>query len=133
MQCDERAAEIGGWLTRAQEDLRAADVLIDADPPLAPNAAFHCQQAVEKGLKALLTRLDHVFRKTHDIGELAIACVTFDPSLEHLLRRATPLTEYAWRFRHPGDVFEPDVGEARDALKTAREVAAAVEDAIGLG
>ena len=36
-----------------------------ADPPLLEDALFHCQQAVEKVLKALLTWHDEPFRKTH--------------------------------------------------------------------
>ena len=44
-----------------------------------------------------------------------------DPALEPPLRRAAPLTEYAWRFRYPGDLDEPPVEEAREALTIARE------------
>jgi hypothetical protein len=33
-----------------------------------------------------------------------------------------PLTEYAWKFRYPGDVDEPDANEADEALTVAREV-----------
>src|SRR5438093_8577045 len=50
------------------------------------------------------------------------AAAAFDPALEALLRRAAPLTEYAWRFRYPGDLNEPPVEEAQEALGIAREV-----------
>ena len=66
-----------------------------AQPPLTADALFHCQQAVEKALKALLTWHDRPFRKTHDLGELGGQCVTLDPELEVPLRTASPLTEYA--------------------------------------
>lgn len=126
MPPDERALEVEAWLSRARGDLRAAQVLLTADPPLSGEAAFHCQQCVEKSLKALLTRHDHRFTKTHDIGELAVASLTYVPQLEDLLRRAAPLTEYAWRFRYPEDVFEPAVNEVRDATSIATDVMAAV-------
>ena len=122
MPRDERAEEVGAWLARARQDLRAADADLGVDPPLTADAAFHCQQAVEKALKAFLTHHDHPFRKTHDIGELAHACLAHDPSLEDLLRRSVPLSEYAWRFRYPGEVFEPEPDEVRGAVDLSTRV-----------
>jgi len=52
--------------------------------------------------------------------------VRLDGSLEPLLRRAAPLSEYAWKFRYPGDVEQPTVEEARSALDTARAVFGAI-------
>jgi HEPN domain-containing protein len=130
MPPDERALEVGAWLARAHDDLRAARLDVTADPPLSADAAFHCQQAVEKALKALLCRHDHPFRKTHDIGELAVACLQYEPALEGLLRSAAPLTEYAWRFRYPGDLFEPDLDEVAEALDIADRVVGAVSAAV---
>jgi hypothetical protein len=46
--------------------------------------------------------------------------------MEALLRRAAPLTEYAWKFRYPGDPEEATAQDAADALATAREVFEAV-------
>lgn len=117
-------------MSRAELDLRAAKVDLGADPPLLADAAFHCQQAVEKALKALLTHHDHLFRKTHDIGELGLACLEHEPSLEALLRESAPLTEYAWRFRYPGEVFEPDRQEVENALELAGRVVAEVTAAV---
>jgi HEPN domain-containing protein len=132
MPRDAHAEEVASWLERARQDLRAAEVDLEASPPLLGDAAFHCQQAVEKALKAFLTRHDHPFRPTHDISELALACLEHDPSLEPLLRESAPLTEYAWRFRYPGEVFEPDRQEVEDAYRLARrvveKVAAAASD-----
>jgi HEPN domain-containing protein len=129
MPRDARAEEVAAWLERARQDLRAAEVDLDAGPPLLGDAAFHCQQAVEKALKAFLTRSDHPFRATHDIGELALACLEHDPSLEALLRESAPLTEYAWRVRYPGELFEPERREVEDAYRLARRV---VEEVVGL-
>ena len=133
MPRDARAREVAAWLSRADLDLRAAKVNLGVSPPLLADAAFHCQQAVEKALKALLTRHDHLFRKTHDIGELALACLEHEPSLEALLRQSAPLTEYAWRFRYPGEVFEPDRREVEAALELAHRVVGEVRMAVGEG
>jgi HEPN domain-containing protein len=122
MPPDARAEEVAAWLERARQDLRAAEVDLEAGPPLLGDAAFHSQQAVEKAMKALLTHHDHRFRATHDLGELALACLEHEPSLEALLRKSVPLTEYAWRFRYPGEVFEPELREVEDAHRVARRV-----------
>ena len=54
--------------------------------------------------------------------ELGEAATGVDPALEPGLRQAAPLTEYAWRFRYPGDLVEPSVEEASEALAIARDV-----------
>jgi HEPN domain-containing protein len=133
MPRDARAKEVSAWMSRAELDLRAAEVDLGADPPLSADAAFHCQQAVEKALKAVLTHHDHLFRKTHDIGELALGCLEHEPSLEALLRESAPLTEYAWRFRYPGEVFEPDRQEVEDAIDVAHRVVEAVTSVVSEG
>ena len=65
---------------------------------------------------------------THNLLELGEACASIDPTLGSSLRGAAPLTEYAWKFRYPGDLDMPTDGEARRALETARGVVAAVLD-----
>ena len=121
-----RVADTRAWLAKAALDLRSAEVDLAAHPPITSDALFHCQQAVEKALKAFLTWHDHPFRKTHDLVELGGRCVALDATLEPSLRTAGPLTEYAWRFRYPGEVDEPAREEAEQSLKVARSVVTAV-------
>ncbi len=66
------------------------------------------------------------FRKTHSLEELGEQCLDVDATLKDLVNRAVPLTEYAWKFRYPGDPEEPSLEEAEEALKIAREVFNAV-------
>jgi HEPN domain-containing protein len=42
------------WIKKANEDRRSAVLILADDPPLLDPAAYHCQQAAEKLLKALL-------------------------------------------------------------------------------
>jgi len=69
------------WLARARDDLRGAEIDLAAVPPLLGDAAFHCQQAVEKALKALLVWHDRPFRRTHDLVEFGAECVAIVPRL----------------------------------------------------
>ena len=121
-----RVADARAWLDKAALDLRSARVDLEAAPPILGDALFHCQQAVEKALKAFLAWHDHPFRRTHDLVELGVQCSTIDAGLESLLRRAAPLAEYAWKFRYPGDVPEPTDTEAEGALRLAAAVVEAV-------
>src|SRR4051812_34885166 len=78
---------------------------------------FHCQQAVEKALKAFLTFHERTFRKTHDLGDLSRECLAIDDSLQSVVSQAEGLTQYAWRFRYPGMPYDPDPTEAKDGLQ----------------
>lgn len=113
------------WLAKAERDLRVA-ARAATPPPLRDAVAFHGQQAVEKSLKAFLTWHDRTFRKTHNLVELGHQCGEVDASLKPLLQRAARLTEYAWKFRYPGEPEEPSLEEAEEALAIARQVYEAV-------
>jgi len=117
-----RTADTQAWLEKAAMDLRSAEADLGVSPPIVGDALFHCQQAIEKALKAFLTWHDEPFRKTHDLGELGMQCVALDGTLEALLRRAAPLTEYAWKYRYPGDVDAPSPDAAHEAVALAQEV-----------
>ena len=117
-----RVADTRAWLVKASRDLRGAEIDLAADPPLLDDVVFHCQQAVEEALKGYLTWNDQPFRRTHDLVDLGGRCVAIDPTLDPLLRRAAGLTEYAWKFRYPGEPGEPTDVEAADSLALAREV-----------
>lgn len=90
---------------------------------MVERSVFHEDPAlVEETIKGFLTWHGRSFRKTHNLFELGESCVAIDPELESLLRKAAPLTEYAWRFRYPGDPAEPDTEEAEAAFTSARQV-----------
>jgi HEPN domain-containing protein len=107
-----QVAETKAYLDKAALDLRAAEHERTASPPLTGDMVFHAQQLVEKTLKAFLSWHDQPFRKTHSLVELGRQCAILQPDLEPLLREAAPLTEYAWKFRYPGEAEEPALEEA---------------------
>ncbi|HEX3532253.1 MAG TPA: HEPN domain-containing protein [Thermoanaerobaculia bacterium] len=115
-------AETGAWLRKAASDIRAASVDLATTPPLTEDVVFHAQQAAEKILKGFLVWHGRTFRKTHSLEEIGEQCLDIDPSLRLLVDRAVPLTEYAWKFRYPGDLEEPERTEAEEALAVAREI-----------
>ena len=54
--------------------------------------------------------------------ELGQQVVELEPDLESLLRKAAPLTEYAWKFRYPGEPEPLSQQEAEETLAMARRV-----------
>ncbi len=122
----ELVAETRGWMIKASHDLRAAETLAGTSPPLNDEAVFHCQQAAEKAIKGFLAWHGQTFRKTHNLEETGERCLAIDPSLREAIDRAVPLSEYAWKFRYPGALIEPDSAETAEALAAAREVVAAI-------
>jgi HEPN domain-containing protein len=116
-----RAADTRAWLAKAEMDLKAAAHELTAAPPFTADAVFHAQQAAEKAMKGFLAWHDVPFRKTHDLAELGHQCAGVDRSLESLLIRAAGLTQYAWKFRYPGEPEEPSLEEAEASIALARE------------
>jgi hypothetical protein len=53
-------------------------------------------------------------------------CVTLDATLKAVVDQAAPLTEFAWKFRYPGEADEPAREEAEQALAVARNAYEAV-------
>lgn len=122
-----RVQDARAWLSKAKRDLIAADHDLSApERDLWGDVTFHAQQAAEKALKALLALHDVPFRKTHNIEELGRQCVAIEATLSGLIDRAAPLTEFAWKFRYPGEIEEPTPAEAMEALAAARQIYNAV-------
>lgn len=46
---------IEAWLNKAEIDLLSTQRLLEIEPMILDSACFHCQQAVEKSLKAYLS------------------------------------------------------------------------------
>jgi HEPN domain-containing protein len=63
--------EVAQWLRKVGEDFRAAELLSASGDPLEDAVGFHCQQAAEKTLKAVLVASGSRPPRTHDLEELA--------------------------------------------------------------
>jgi len=112
--------EISQRLTKARNDMRSAERLLTADPPLLDTAVYHCQQVAEKALKAYLTLQDAPFQKTHVLSLLVEQCMEFDASFSQIRDSAEILTPFAVAFRYPGDALGPEPSDAQEAFELAR-------------
>ena len=93
--------EVRRWLEKAQHDWAVARKAI-SPPGQELDAAFHCQQAIEKTLRAYRVAHAIQFEKVHDLARLLTKCATIDGAFLDLRDAVRPWSLYAVAFRYPG-------------------------------
>ena len=108
------------WVNKAEGDFAAATILNKSrsNKKTFYIIAFHCQQAIEKYLKALLTCHKTDFPKIHDLVELLNLIKDKDPLLQGIKKELIILNPFAVGFRYPGEDIEAK--ELKIVIKTAR-------------
>jgi len=114
--------EIREWFQVAEDDLTSAQILLDHEPPIINTACFHCQQAIEKTLKAFLVWKNEPFEKTHDLTYLLELCEIHGLAFDFLKDKAKTITSYAAEIRYPLASLEVTLNEAQEALDIANNV-----------
>ena len=90
------------WLEFANNDLHSAKVLLDSKE--YENAIWHCHQAVEKTIKAIVVEKEIRLRKTHDlIGLVNDAKIDLSKSLSEFIDDLNP---YYNPIRYPDAALE---------------------------
>ena len=69
------------WVDKGNSDFIAAKTLAPKKG-LENQTGFHCQQAIEKWLKAYLIKHGEEIRKIHDLTALVIDCEKYDTSFQ---------------------------------------------------
>ncbi len=121
---DETSDAVRSWRAKAQSDWRTVEILLQNQESPSDAICFHCQQFVEKLLKALLTRQSVEAPRTHDLRRLIQLAVPFAPELSTMADRADSLTVYGVETRYPGEWTEIDADEVQVAVGLAREFSA---------
>ena len=112
------------WIHKAENDLKAAEILLEAgeDCP-AETVCFHCQQCLEKYLKAVLAYQGISAPKTHDI-ELLAGLVS-GQNIEISTEDSRTFSAYAVETRYPGfDVCT--LSDAQQARSTVKKLVEAI-------
>jgi HEPN domain-containing protein len=55
------------WVGKAEDDYQLATHIFSGSEPVHDHVAFHCQQAAEKYLKAVLNELGRAFARIHNL------------------------------------------------------------------
>ena len=110
------------FLKKAAEDEALLDAVITVLSVADATFGFHCQQAAEKLLKALLSEFSVRFHRTHDLQELMNLLEAAGHKLPETLGRVDELTPFAVEFRYEDLSFAPhfDRLAARELLRQLR-------------
>ncbi|MFN3568566.1 MAG: HEPN domain-containing protein [Caldimicrobium sp.] len=113
--------EVKNWIIKALNDYKTAEILIALpdEEIITDTLCFHCQQAVEKFLKAFLVHNKIDFERTHSLEYLIKLCSTVDKDFENLYEIIKNLSDYAVEVRYPDEFYIPSVEEAKEAFKSA--------------
>jgi HEPN domain-containing protein len=110
---------VNTWIEKADHDLGSAKLIFLHIPDYFDTIAFHCQQAVEKYLKASLIHLGIEFQRSHDLpyllemlsGKVEIKPETFD--------KAIILNGYSVEIRYPNQIIHLTKNELKSAISIA--------------
>lgn len=105
---------------KADADFKSALRLIEYEPIILDTAAFHCQQAIEKYLKAYLVFMQVDYPRTHNLETLLDLIHATDNSFEafHFLN----LTSFAVEIRYTDEYLIPDIEEMNAYLFLVEKV-----------
>ena len=110
------------WVELAENDFLAAEMLYETKTRSPYElVCFHCQQCVEKYMKAILVENEIEFEKTHRLGRLLNLLNPILPELEFHREALGQLSNYASETRYPGE-FLVSRKTASDALSLTRDL-----------
>jgi HEPN domain-containing protein len=89
---------VRGWLAKGDSDLSEAARCAGSIGPY-DTGCFHCQQAVEKYLKAVFDLHGQMPPRTHDLGRLITALAKVEQALDLTRPEVLALADYAVKLR----------------------------------
>ena len=93
----------GQWIELADKDLALAEHTAKTMRPTPYEiVCFHCQQFVEKYLKAFLVSKGQEPPYIHDLAKLAALCETENTDFRQIKQKCIILTQYGVQPRYPG-------------------------------
>ena len=118
---DQTREAVRQWRQKAQSDWIAVEILLASERCPAETVCFHCQQFVEKLLKAFLTYHGIETPKTHDLRRLIQLAEPFAPELSRLSDASDTLTIHGVETRYPGDWRQIERSEMNQVVELSRQ------------
>jgi HEPN domain-containing protein len=106
------------WLKKAEEDLESAKILFK-ESTIYNTIGFHCQQTVEKSLKAYLYAQKVAVKKSHDLVYLLTNCAKFSQDFFRFEDDCKILNTYYIPMRYPILEMSLSKRQAEQALEIA--------------
>jgi len=114
--------EIRQFLRKGDHDLGTAKVTYLHIPEYLDTVTFHCQQAVEKYLKAYLIFQSTTFRFSHDLIYLLDLITQKDSDFKSYYDTVSELQGYAVEIRYPNETIFLSNEKVENAMIIARNV-----------
>ena len=108
-------AEARQWIEFADRDLALAEHTAKTMWPIPHEiVCYHCQQFVEKYLKAFLVSKGQEPPYIHDLAKLAALCEIENPDFGQIKQKCIILTEYGVQPRYPSymEIIKEDMDRA---------------------
>ena len=110
------------WMNKAEHYIGMAELAIAQKTDYTDAICFHCQQAAEKYLKALLVIKKIEFKRTHHLTYLLDLISEKIDTSEKLYSYVEKLESFAVEVRYPDDMYEPTQKEAKEAFNAAIKI-----------
>lgn len=107
------------WLEKANHDFAAATIIKQYLPTHLDTIAFHCQQATEKSIKAILVNLGKDFKRTHDLSYLLEMVAEYYTVNTEDFKKVIILNNYSVEVRYPNSTIVLSSEEMDNAIDTA--------------
>jgi HEPN domain-containing protein len=117
-----QADEIRQWISKGDHDLGTAKITYLHIPEYIDTVTFHCQQAVEKYLKAYLVFQSTTFKFSHDLIYLLDLITLKDTDFESYYDTVSELQGYAVEIRYPNETIFLSNEKVEKAMTVAKEV-----------
>ena len=114
------------WVDKALNDLLNVSNNLQADHTPWDTVCFHCQQAVEKYLKAILAVQNQPIPRTPDLEQLNNLVRDWVPGASEYLEDLRWLTTYAVISRYPVEIIE-QFAEEKEGVR-AYKIAKAIQN-----
>lgn len=118
----EQVEEVKQWIIKGDHDLGTAKITFLHIPEYLDTVTFHCQQAVEKYLKAYLIFLSLDFRFSHDLVYLLDIISQKDKKIEEYYDLVSELQGYAIEVRYPNETIFLSKEKVEEAFHIAKSV-----------
>lgn len=120
------------WIEKADHDLGSAKIIFIHLPDYFDTIAFHCQQAVEKYIKAILVHKEIEFQRSHDLIYLLELLSNHTEITEEKYKKAVSLNGYSIQIRYPNKIVKLSSEELQFALAISHEFRTFAFEQIGI-
>lgn len=129
---NELSEQIKEWIKKAEHDLGSAKIIFLYLPDYSDTIAFHCQQAVEKYIKAILVYKEIEFQRSHDLIYLLELLSSVSEISKDRYKKAVSLNGYSVQIRYPDKIVKLSREELEDAIAISQEFRTFAIEQIGI-